>query len=56
MQKQAKVIHLEIDPAEINKNVIADVPVLGNIKVTLPLLTEKVVKKTHKIGLKNSKS
>ena len=45
--KQAKVIHLEIDPAEINKNVIADIPVLGNIKATLPLLTEKVVKKTH---------
>ena len=45
--KQAKVIHLEIDPAEINKNVIADIPVLGNIKATLPLLTEKVVKKKH---------
>ena len=45
--KQAKVIHLEIDRAEINKNVIADIPVLGNIKATLPLLTEKVVKKTH---------
>ena len=45
--KQAKVIHLEIDRAEINKNVIADIPVLGNIKATLPLLTEKVMKKTH---------
>ena len=45
--KQAKVIHLEIDPAEINKNVIADIPVLGNIKSTLPILTEKVAKKTH---------
>ena len=30
--KQAKVIHFEIDPAEINKNVHADVPVLGNVK------------------------
>ena len=46
--KQAKVIHLEIDHSEINKNVIADVPILGNIKVTLPLLTEKIDKKTHK--------
>ena len=45
--KQAKVIHLEIDRAEINKNVIADIPVLGNIKATRPLLTEKVVKQTH---------
>ena len=33
--KQAKVIHFEIDPAEINKNVKVDVPVLGNVKKTL---------------------
>ena len=45
--KQAKVIHLEIDRSEINKNVIADIPILGNIKATLPLLSEKIVKKTH---------
>lgn len=36
--KQAKVIHFEIDPAEINKNVFADVAVLGNSKETLGLL------------------
>ena len=45
--KQAKVIHLEIDPAEINKNVTADVAVLGNVKQTLPLLTEKVFSKPY---------
>ncbi|RXG32733.1 biosynthetic-type acetolactate synthase large subunit [Leeuwenhoekiella marinoflava] len=43
--KQAKVIHFEIDPAEVNKNVDADVAVLGNSKETLaallPLLEEK---------------
>jgi len=42
--KQAKVIHFEIDPAEVNKNVKADVAVLGNSKETLkallPLLNE----------------
>lgn len=42
--KQAKVIHFEIDPAEVNKNVHADVAVLGNSKETLglilPLLNE----------------
>ncbi len=42
--KQAKVIHFEIDPAEINKNVYADVAVLGNSKDSLaqllPLLNE----------------
>ena len=32
--KQAKVIHLEIDPAEVNKNVKADVAVLGDVKQT----------------------
>lgn len=40
--KQAKVIHLEIDPAEINKNVEADVPVLGNCKEALAELLNKV--------------
>ncbi|WP_335965272.1 biosynthetic-type acetolactate synthase large subunit [Galbibacter sp. PAP.153] len=42
--KQAKVLHFEIDPAEINKNVHADIPVLGNVKETLakvlPLVNE----------------
>lgn len=38
--QQAKVIHFEIDPAEINKNVHADFPVLGNVKQTLKLLVE----------------
>ncbi len=43
----AQVIHMEIDPAEINKNVHADVPVLGNVKKTLPVLTEKVSGNEH---------
>lgn len=42
---QAKVIHFEIDPAEIDKNVIADIPVLGDVKDTLseilPMIKEK---------------
>lgn len=45
--KQAKVIHMEIDPAEINKNVKADVPVLGNVKKSLRLLNVLVEEKTH---------
>ncbi|WP_419868291.1 biosynthetic-type acetolactate synthase large subunit [Chryseobacterium sp. CT-SW4] len=44
---QAKVIHFDIDKAEINKNVKADVPVLGNCKETLPLLTAKLQAKKH---------
>ena len=45
--KQAKIIHLEIDPAELNKNVTADVAILGDVKQTLPLLTQKVAYKTY---------
>ena len=43
----AKIIHLEIDPAEINKLVYADVPVLGDVKRTLPMITEKISKCDH---------
>ena len=45
--KQAKVIHLDIDPAEIDKNVKATVGVWGDCKETLPLLTEAVERKTY---------
>lgn len=39
---QAKVIHLEIDPAEVNKIIKADVAVLGSVKDSLPALTKAV--------------
>ncbi len=45
--KQAKVIHLDIDPAEIDKNVKTTVPVWGDCKETLPLLTALVEQKQH---------
>lgn len=41
--KQAKVIHLDIDPSELGKNVPADIPVLGNCKKSLAMLTERLV-------------
>ena len=48
---QAKVIHFEIDPAEIDKNVIADIPVLGDVKDTLseilPMIKEKSYSDWH---------
>lgn len=50
--KQAKIIHFEIDPAEINKNVPVDVAVLGDAKTTLelilPLINENSHEKWHK--------
>ncbi|RZK42845.1 MAG: biosynthetic-type acetolactate synthase large subunit [Pedobacter sp.] len=45
--KQAKIIHLDIDPAEIDKNVKADVGVWGDCKETLPLLTQHVQENKH---------
>ena len=42
---QAEVVHLEIDPAEIDKNVHADYPVLSDCKQSLAALTELVVPK-----------
>jgi acetolactate synthase-1/2/3 large subunit len=45
--KQAKVIHLDIDPAEIDKNVKAHVPVWGDCKETLPMLTALLEQKVY---------
>ena len=38
----AKVIHADIDPAEISKNRIADVPIVGDLKHVIPDLTQAV--------------
>ena len=45
--KQAKIIHLDIDPSEIGKNVPVDVPILGNCKRTLAALAERVRPAKH---------
>ena len=45
--KQAKVIHLDIDPAEIDKNVKSTVPVWGDCKETLPMLTDLLEPKVY---------
>jgi acetolactate synthase-1/2/3 large subunit len=45
--KQAKVIHFEIDPAEINKNVMSDIAVLGNSKETLELILPLINENNH---------
>jgi len=45
--KQAKIIHLDIDPAEIDKNVKVAVGVWGDCKETLPLLTKLVETRSH---------
>jgi acetolactate synthase-1/2/3 large subunit len=45
--KQAKIIHLDIDPSEIDKNVKTTVPVWGDCKETLVLLTQLIHEKKH---------
>ena len=46
--KQAKIIHFEIDPAEVNKNIEIDIPVLGDAKETLSKIIPLIDKKSHK--------
>ena len=53
--KQAKVVHLDIDPAEIDKNVKATVPVWGDCKETLPMLTALIEQKVYPQWLKKFK-
>ncbi|MCF6278886.1 MAG: biosynthetic-type acetolactate synthase large subunit [Flavobacteriaceae bacterium] len=45
--KQAKVIHFEIDPAEVDKNVKTDVAVLGDVKETLAQILPLIDKNNH---------
>ncbi len=45
--KNAKIIHLEIDPAEINKIIKTDVAILGNAKKSLQMLTDAVKQNSH---------
>ncbi|MBQ8270059.1 MAG: biosynthetic-type acetolactate synthase large subunit [Bacteroidaceae bacterium] len=46
--KQAKIIHLDIDKVEIDKNISIDIPVLGDCKETLPMITELLEENSHK--------
>ncbi|GAL88143.1 biosynthetic-type acetolactate synthase large subunit [Jejuia pallidilutea] len=46
--KQAKIIHFDIDPAEINKNVKVDIAVLGDSKDSLAMLLSELKENSHK--------
>lgn len=49
--KQAKIIHFDIDPSEIDKNVKVNLAVLGDCKETLAAVTEKLEATTHQSWL-----
>ena len=44
---QAKIIHLDIDPSEINKNVKVDVAIVADVKESLPALTQLIQPAKH---------
>jgi len=50
--RQAKVIHFDIDPSEINKNVMVDVPVVGDCKQTLRRVTQLMEQRTREAWVK----
>ena len=45
--KQAKVVHIEVDPSEIDKNVKADAPVVGDAKLALKALLPLINQAEH---------
>ena len=45
--KQAKIIHIDIDPAEFNKNIDVDVTVAGDVKAVLSALNAKIAQQSH---------
>ena len=51
--KQAKIIHLDIDKAEIDKCIKSDVAVIGDCKATLPAITQLLRKGDHKTWIQS---
>ncbi len=49
--KDAKIIHIDIDPAEIGKNVFCDIPIVGDVKMVLENLLEKLSTTKHQAWL-----
>lgn len=46
--KDAKIIQIDIDPAEINKNIMVDIPIVGDIKAVLTIINRRLRQLDHK--------
>lgn len=46
--QNAKIIHIDVDPAEINKNIIIDTAIVGDVKAVLTLLNKRLGEYGHK--------
>lgn len=46
--KNAKILQIDIDPAEINKNIVVDQAVIGDVKEVLELLSKRLERQYHK--------
>ncbi len=45
--KGAKILHIDVDPAEINKNILSDASVIGDIKEVLAILNNRIEQKSN---------
>lgn len=45
LAENKKIIHIDIDPAEIGKNISVDIPLVGDVKTILPEITGRIVSK-----------
>ena len=53
--KQAKIIHFELDPAEVGKNVTPDVAVIGDLAETVPALLPLIAERRHQVWMQEIK-
>lgn len=51
--KNAKILQIDIDPAEINKNILVHYSIIGDVKAVLQLLNERLEQQSHKDWIKN---
>ncbi len=45
--KNAKILHIDVDAAEVNKNIKSDVSIIGDLKVVLEQLNAKIEQQSH---------